>query len=118
MTLKSNASLTEMFSMRRNGATIAQISERSGLKPMTVYQRLRRTYGDDALKSNLSPLPGPANDNNPDRVTRMSAHNGGCSTASGMMPVTLVRTAANDNFEDDVMAAGLAVHEYALQVAA
>ncbi|THK34419.1 hypothetical protein EHS39_30090 [Ensifer sp. MPMI2T] len=112
MTLQSNASMDEMFAMRQSGASIAQISEAAGLKPMTVYQRLRREYGVAALAPTL---PGPANDNNPDRVTRMTPRNGGCSTLSGMVPVTVVRTAADDNAEDEVMAAGLAVHEYALQ---
>ncbi|OKP79806.1 hypothetical protein BTE77_06870 [Ensifer adhaerens] len=111
MTLQSNASMADMLAMRQGGASIADIGRRSGLKPMTAYQRLRREYGVEAL----APLPGPANDNNPERVTRMTPRNGGCSTTCGMMPVTVVRTAANDNAEDDVMAAGLAVHEYALQ---
>lgn len=31
------------------------------------------------------------NDNNPSRVTRMVPHNGGCSTTSGKVPVTLPR---------------------------
>lgn len=33
----------------------------------------------------------PANDN---RTTRLVPHNGGCSTTSGMVPVTLARSAA------------------------
>lgn len=115
MTLQSNASMADMLAMRQGGASIADIGRRAGLKPMTAYQRLRREYGVEAL----APLPGPANDNNPERVTRMTPRNGGCSTTSGMMPVTVRRlAAANDNAEDEVMAAGLAVHEYALQVAA
>lgn len=111
MTLQSNASMADMLAMRQGGASIADIGRRAGLKPMTAYQRLRREYGVDAL----SPLPGPANDNNPDRVTRMTPRNGGCSTTSGMMPVTVRRlVAANDNACEDEQA-GLAVHEYALQ---
>lgn len=111
MTLQSNTSMADMLAMRQGGASIADIGRRAGLKPMTAYQRLRREYGVETLN-----LPGPANDNNPDRVTRMTPRNGGCSTTSGMMPVTVRRlAAANDNAEDEVMAAGLAVHEYALQ---
>lgn len=64
-------------------------------------------------------IPIAANDNHPDRVTRLVAHNGGCSTVSGMVPVTVRRTAANDNRADaDVMTAGRVVNDYAQQVAA
>jgi len=38
----------------------------------------------------------PANDNHPDRITRMTAYNGGCSTTSGMVPVSLVRVPTID----------------------
>ena len=37
-----------------------------------------------------------ANDNHPDRVTRMTAYNGGCSTTSGLVPVSLVRVPTID----------------------
>lgn len=37
-----------------------------------------------------------ANDNHPDRVTRMTPYNGGCSTTSGMVPVSLVRVPSID----------------------
>lgn len=37
-----------------------------------------------------------ANDNNPHRVTRMTHYNGGCSTTSGMVPVTVVRIPSID----------------------
>lgn len=37
------------------------------------------------------PLRQAANDNNPDRVTRMTPYNGGCSTLSGMVPVSVAR---------------------------
>ncbi len=37
-----------------------------------------------------------ANDNIPGRVTRMTAYNGGCSTTSGMVPVSLVRVPSID----------------------
>lgn len=112
MTLQSNASMADMLAMRQGGASIADISKHAGLKPMTAYQRLRREYGVAALAPNL---PGPANDNNPERVTRMTPRNGGCSTTSGMMPVTVRRlVAANDNACEDEQA-GAVVNEYALQ---
>lgn len=37
-----------------------------------------------------------ANDNHPDRVTHWTANNGGCSTVSGMVPVTLARVPSID----------------------
>ena len=111
MTLESNASMAEMFAMRQNGASIEDIASKSGLKFGTTYQRLRREYGAAAIKREL---PGPANDNNPHRVTRMTPRNGGCSTVSGMMPVTVVRTAVPDAANDNI-AAGVVVNEYALQ---
>lgn len=43
-----------------------------------------------------TPLRQAANDNHPDRVTRMTAYNGGCSTTSGMVPVSLVRVPTID----------------------
>lgn len=118
MTLSSNASVDEMFAMRQSGASIEEIAARAGLKFSTAYQRLRREYGAEAIKR--QDLPGPANDNNPHRVTRMTPRNGGCSSVSGMMPVTVVRTANNDNDQDaDLIEAGAVVNEYALrQVAA
>lgn len=36
-------------------------------------------------------LPVAANDNNPRKTTRMVAYNGGCSTTSGMVPVSVQR---------------------------
>lgn len=114
MTLQSNASMAEMYAMRQGGASIAEISRTAGLKFGTTYQRMRREFGTDAIRRTNS-LPGPANDNNPGRVTRMTPRNGGCSTTSGMMPVTVRRlVAANDNACEDE-AAGAVVNEYALQ---
>lgn len=53
-----------------------------------------------AFHAKLSPLlgavmrtrrPVAANDNNPRKTTRMVAYNGGCSTTSGMVPVSVQR---------------------------
>lgn len=107
MTLQSNASVDEMFAMRQEGASIEDIAQRAGLKANTAYQRLRREFGAEAIKREN--LPGPANDNNPHRVTRMTARNGGCSTVSGMMPVSLARVPTVD---------GAAGTEVGLEVAA
>lgn len=90
MTLSAEIDVAAMQAMRAAGSSINEIAARAGLRPMTAYQRLRRAYGPSGT------LPGPSNDNNPDRVTRMSARNGGCSTTSGLMPVTLRRLACID----------------------
>jgi hypothetical protein len=90
MTIPSQIDVAEMRALRQGGANINEIAAKAGIKPMTAYQRLRRAYGT------TDPLPGPCNDNNPNRVTRMSARNGGCSTVSGLMPVTLRRLACID----------------------
>ncbi|MBD9542908.1 hypothetical protein IB276_26025 [Ensifer sp. ENS04] len=102
MTLSSNASVDEMFAMRQSGASIEEIAARAGLKFGTAYQRLRRQFGAEAIKREN--LPGPANDNNPHRVTRMTARNGGCSTVSGMMPVSLARVPTVDGHAEQVAA--------------
>ena len=92
MTIITSYMLADMRSRRENGDTVADIAARHNVKTMTVYQRLRREYGTPRLRREYgTPLPGPANDNNPYRVTRMTARNGGCSTTSGKMPVTVVR---------------------------
>lgn len=109
MTIITSTMLADMHARRENGESVADIAARHNVKPMAAYQRLRRTYG-------LSDrLPGPDNSNNPHRMTHMAPHNGGCSTLSGLMPVSLPRvlTAANDNADD--LAAGQAVNDYALR---
>lgn len=92
--------LATMHERRLRGETCAEIARSHGIKEITVYQRLRRKYGLEIYKQR----PAAANDNVPGRVVKMAAHNGGCSTLSGMMPVTLARVptidgvaAANDN---------------------
>jgi hypothetical protein len=89
MTAIDGPMLAKMRAARADGDSVAAIAERYGVKRGTVYQSFRRNMGG-------TPLPGPANENNPRRVTRMSARNGGCSTTSGMMPVTLVRIPSID----------------------
>ncbi|MBA8797886.1 hypothetical protein FHW77_001568 [Agrobacterium sp. RC10-4-1] len=110
MTLITSTMLADMHARRENGESVADIAARYNVKPMAAYQRLRRTYGLHKQRAII-----PANDNNPDRITRLAPHNGGCSTLSGLMPVSLPRvpTAANDNADD--LAAGQAVNDYALR---
>ena len=85
MTLIKRETLAEMRAAREAGEAIKSIAERFGVNPKTIYQRFARDYGG-------SPLPGPANDNNPARVTRMAARNGGGGSGTcGLSPVTLKR---------------------------
>lgn len=93
MTIPSEIGVAEMHALRQSGKSVQDIAAAAGLKAMTVYQRLRRAYG---VHRSSDTLPGPANDNNPSRVTRMTARNGGCSTVSGLMPVTLARVPTVD----------------------
>lgn len=97
MTQITSEMLADMRARRENGEKVADIAARHNVKKMTVYQRFNRALGG-------TPLPGPANDNNPTRVTRMVARNGGCSTLSGKMPVSLVRIATIDGHAEQVAA--------------
>lgn len=114
MTLITSTMLADMHARRENGESVADIAARYNVKPMAAYQRLRRTYGRQKQRALI-----PANDNNPERATHLAPHNGGCSTLSGLMPVSLPRVlaAANDNARasEDDLAAGQAVNDYALR---
>jgi hypothetical protein len=89
MTAITSTMLATMHARRLNGEDVADIARSYGLKAMTVYQRLRREHGLDIYKQRQR----PANDNVPGTIVRMSPHNGGCSTLSGMVPVTLAASA-------------------------
>jgi hypothetical protein len=117
MTIKSNISLPEMLAMRQSGAEFHQIAARAGLDPGTTYQRMRREFGLYAIRA----MPHAVNDNNPYRVTMMMPHNGGCSTVSGEMPVSVKRIPTLDAAEvepsdRELLIAGLAADD--MQVAA
>jgi hypothetical protein len=71
--------------LRNNGATYQTLAELQGCSKKTVY---------DAINGRKPPRP--ANDNNPSRMTRFAPHNGGCSTASGLQPVSLARVPTLD----------------------
>ncbi len=45
-----------------------------------------------------------SNDDNPDRITRLVPHNGGCSTTSGMAAVTMPRIPTIDGYAKQVAA--------------
>lgn len=89
MTLITSTMLADMHARRENGESVADIAARYNVKPMAAYQRLRRTYGLHKQRALI-----PANDNNPERATHLAPHNGGCSTLSGLMPVSLPRVRA------------------------
>ena len=112
MQLRSEAATADMYARKAEGATIAEIATIYGMKPGAIYARIHRTYGPGMPRSR----PVAANDNNPERSTRMAAHNGGCSTASGLMPVSVRRVVETEQDEvDEDVAAGLAVTAYALR---
>lgn len=108
MTIITSSMLADMHARRENGERVADIAARHNVKPMTIYQQFNRKLGG-------TPLPGPANDNRPDRKTHMTARNGGCSTVSGLMPVTVARVADGCDDNDADLQAGMAVNEYALR---
>lgn len=116
MTMINSAMLADMHARRLNGETVSAIAVRYNIKPMACYQRLRREYGLGHYPK--TPLVA-ANDNNPRAVTRMVPSNGGCSTTSGIMPVSVQRIPTLDTAEvapseRELLIAGLAD----LQVAA
>lgn len=121
MTMITSTMLADMHARRENGESVADIAARYNIKPMSAYQRLRRAYGLGKFAPRIFAVPAhtPANDNcadnSADKMVVMTPHNGGCSTLSGLMPVSLPRVlnAANDN--DANLEAGRAVNEYALR---
>lgn len=83
--------LDAMAAQRRRGATYDAIAARFGLDTATVYTRLWRA------KETLTQPPADARTiGRTDRVTRFVFNNGGCSTLSGPVPVTLPRLACID----------------------
>ncbi|MEB2845887.1 hypothetical protein [Endobacterium cereale] len=76
-----------MGELKREGASYRQLADQFAVGLPTVYY---------SLNGRKAPRQVPANDNHPDRTTRMMPHNGGCSTTSGKMPVTLRRIPTMD----------------------
>jgi len=84
--------------MRSDGKSFQKIADELGLGKTTVLEAF-----NGRKPARVVPQA------HPDRVTRMTAYNGGCSTVSGMVPVTLPRLrcleAANDNVPSNVRVA-------------
>lgn len=77
----TSTQVDKMRSMREAGASFRTIADALGVGLATVYYELNGRKSPRAA----------ANDNHPDRVTVYAAHNGGCSSTSGYMPVSLRR---------------------------
>ncbi|MBB6299955.1 hypothetical protein [Rhizobium leucaenae] len=75
----------EMRALHRAGMSLRQIGDKFNMTGPGVFYR---------LGGNRKPLrdgpPLAANDN---KFVKMIPHNGGCSTTSGLMPVSLARSA-------------------------
>lgn len=89
MTIISGEMLADMQSRRQRRESYADIAKAYGIKERTVYMRLYR----DGSTFEEKPEAGPDNSKNPNRITKTSYRNGGCSTLSGPMPVTMPRLA-------------------------
>lgn len=67
----------EMRRLRRRGLSYEAIAIRAGQSVGTVFAKIKRM--PESVESSLN------------RVTRWVAHNGGCSTRSGMVPMSMPR---------------------------
>jgi hypothetical protein len=114
MQLRDKAATADMFAMRQEGASFQQIAARWGITPSAVKMRLSRDFRGLGQRVLSGPIIKAANDNNPDRKTVLSPHNGGCSTLSGMMPVSVRRTETVEADDEDLRA-GQLVADYALR---
>jgi hypothetical protein len=72
----------QMRALQTEGVSLRQIGMRFGLTGTAVFYRL------GGVRKLRSGPPPAANDN---KIVKMVAHNGGCSTTSGMVPVSLPR---------------------------
>jgi hypothetical protein len=82
--------LQEMRSLRLSGMAFRDIADKFGVSTMTAYYNIS---GKRFVRLTPPSQLVAANDNHPDRITKMMPHNGGCSTTSGLMPVSLARSA-------------------------
>ncbi len=77
-----------MRSLREEGLSLRAIGERLGVSHQAVFFRLGGTRTPLRTGGQVA-----ANDN---KVIKMVPHNGGCSTTSGRMPVSVVRVPTLD----------------------
>jgi hypothetical protein len=73
----------QIHSLRARGMTIRDIAIEAGKSRDYVFAML-----NGQKRGEPSPIPPAANDN---KVVRMMPHNGGCSSLSGRVPVSLPR---------------------------
>ncbi|UYE95829.1 hypothetical protein KNLIENLN_00016 [Sinorhizobium phage NV1.1.1] len=74
--------IAEMRAMQSQGASLRQIGLHFGLSHQAVFYRL------GGIRKMRTGAPPAANDN---KIVKMMPHNGGCSTTSGLVPVSLPR---------------------------
>ncbi|PWE52325.1 hypothetical protein DEM27_31800 [Metarhizobium album] len=74
--------LMRIRARKSEGASFQTLAHEFGFGKTTILE---------AINGRKPPRPVADNDNYPDRITVMSPRNGGCSTTSGLMPVTLKR---------------------------
>ena len=77
-----------MRSMREEGLSLRAIGERLGFSHQAVFFRLGGSRTPLRKGAQVA-----ANDN---KIIKMMPHNGGCSTASGKMPVSVARVPTLD----------------------
>lgn len=82
----------EMRQLREEGETLQAIGDRFGMSRVAVHYRLNGRNGQP-INPPLRKAPPPANDN---KVVHMVPYNGGCSTTSGRVPVSLARVPTID----------------------
>lgn len=77
-----------MRSLREEGLSLRAIGERLGVSHQSVFFRLGGSRTPLRTGARVA-----ANDN---KVVKMMPHNGGCSTTSGKMPVSVARVPSID----------------------
>lgn len=111
----------QMRALKKQGMSFRRIGDQFNMSGTAVFYKLggkkkpsaKQVINEDPAASFLidgEAIQGPvskfamgrarklvaANDNHPDRFVKMVPVNGGCSTTSGMMPVTLARSAGDE----------------------
>jgi hypothetical protein len=92
----------EMRQLREEGETLQAIGDRYGMSRVAVHYRLNGRNGQPINPPLRKAPPPPANDN---KVVHMVPYNGGCSTTSGRVPVSLARIPTIDGLPQEQVAA-------------